>query len=103
GRVSAHQLSNGLYVSGCPEQYKDKQLTMSSTVVPYMGGDIKKSGELGKMFDIPVENPSKMKKSGSLLKLSSSSNSGPLTSAGALRASGPLNPGGLSRPTSSGN
>ena len=28
---------------------------MSSIAMPYTGGDIKKSGELGKMFDIPVD------------------------------------------------
>lgn len=103
GRVLAHQLSNGLYVSGRPEQYKDKPPTMSSSAVPYTGGDIKKSGELGKMFDIPVENPNKMKKSGSLQKMSSSSHSGPLSSGGAPRVSGPVNPGGLSRPVSNSN
>lgn len=31
---------------------------MASRAVPYTGGDIKKSGELGKMFDIPVVDPS---------------------------------------------
>ncbi|XP_057849892.1 uncharacterized membrane protein At1g16860 [Cryptomeria japonica] len=62
-RFPSHQLSNGLYVSGRPEQYKERQPTMTSTAMPYTGGDIKKSGELGKMFDIPVD-PSKLKKSG---------------------------------------
>ncbi|CAM8896373.1 unnamed protein product [Rhodiola kirilowii] len=52
-RVPAHQLSNGLFVSGLPEQQpKDRTPTMSSRAVPYTGGDVKKSGELGKMFDI---------------------------------------------------
>jgi len=32
--------------------------------VQYTGGDIKKSGELGKRFDIPIESTNKMKKSG---------------------------------------
>lgn len=36
---------------------------MTSTAVPYTGGDIKRSGELGKMFDIPVDG-SKSRKSG---------------------------------------
>lgn len=62
-RFPSHQLSNGLYVSGRPEQYKERQPTMSSTAMPYTGGDIKRSGELGKMFDIPVDNL-KSKKSG---------------------------------------
>ncbi|PSR85209.1 hypothetical protein CEY00_Acc33193 [Actinidia chinensis var. chinensis] len=54
-RFPSHQLSNGLYVSGRPEQPKEKPPTMSSVAMPYTGGDIKKSGELGKMFDIPVD------------------------------------------------
>ncbi|KAL8136915.1 hypothetical protein V2J09_002916 [Rumex salicifolius] len=55
-RFQSHQLSNGLYVSGRPEQPKERQPTMSSTAVPYTGGDIKKSGELGKMFDISADS-----------------------------------------------
>ncbi|PKA57521.1 putative membrane protein [Apostasia shenzhenica] len=62
-RFLSHQLSNGLYVSGRPEQPKERTPTMSSTAMPYTGGDIKKSGELGKMFDIPVDN-SRSRKSG---------------------------------------
>ncbi|KAK1434812.1 hypothetical protein QVD17_00566 [Tagetes erecta] len=62
-RFPSHQLNNGLYVSGRPEQPKERTPTMSSTAVPYTGGDIKKSGELGKMFD--VENASsRQRKSG---------------------------------------
>ncbi|XWS12901.1 hypothetical protein CRYUN_Cryun37aG0129900 [Craigia yunnanensis] len=53
-RAQSHQLSNGLFVSGRPEQLKGRQPTMSSRAVPYTGGDVKKSGELGKMFDLPV-------------------------------------------------
>ncbi|PPS11565.1 hypothetical protein GOBAR_AA09084 [Gossypium barbadense] len=53
-RVQSHKLSNGLLVSGRPEQLKERQPTMPSRAVPYTGGDVKKSGELGKMFDIPV-------------------------------------------------
>ncbi|KAF7843125.1 putative membrane protein [Senna tora] len=64
-RFPSHQLSNGLYVSGRPEQPKEKTPTMSSTAMPYTGGDIKKSGELGKMFDIPMDG-SKSRKSGQL-------------------------------------
>ncbi|KAF5789557.1 putative uncharacterized membrane protein [Helianthus annuus] len=52
-RITSHQLNNGLYVSGRPEPPKEKPPTMSSTAVPYTGGDIKKSGELGKMFEGP--------------------------------------------------
>ncbi|KAL8128794.1 hypothetical protein V2J09_017949 [Rumex salicifolius] len=54
-RFQSHQLGNGLYVSGQPEQPKERKPTMSSAAAPYTGGDIKKSGELGKMFDIPVD------------------------------------------------
>ena len=56
-RIPSHQLSSGLYVSGPPEQFKERQPTMSSRSVIYTGGDPKKSGELGKMFDIPVVDP----------------------------------------------
>ncbi|KAA8520165.1 hypothetical protein F0562_014421 [Nyssa sinensis] len=57
-RIPSHQLRNGLYVSGRPEQLKERQPTMGSRAVPYTGGDVKKSGELGKMFDIAVDlNP----------------------------------------------
>ncbi|MBA0745677.1 hypothetical protein Gogos_008247 [Gossypium gossypioides] len=53
-RVQSHQLSNGLIVSGRPEQLKERQPSMPLRAVPYKGGNVKKSGELGKMFDIPV-------------------------------------------------
>lgn len=57
-RIPSHQLSSGLYVSGRPEQQqKERQPTMASRAVPYTGGDIKKSGELGKMFNIPDIDP----------------------------------------------
>ncbi|RRT58351.1 hypothetical protein B296_00020461 [Ensete ventricosum] len=62
-RFPSHQLSNGLYVSGRPEQAKEKPPTMSSIAMPYTGGDIKRSGELGKMFDLHME---KSRKSGPL-------------------------------------
>lgn len=57
-RIPSHQLSSGLYVSGRPEQHKERQPTAASRAIPYTGGDVKKSGELGKMFDIPVIDPS---------------------------------------------
>ncbi|KAL5080204.1 hypothetical protein RYX36_008625 [Vicia faba] len=47
------------------EQPKEKAPTMSSAAMPYTGGDIKRSGELGKMFDIPMDG-SKSRKSGPL-------------------------------------
>ncbi|XP_004293344.1 PREDICTED: uncharacterized membrane protein At1g16860 [Fragaria vesca subsp. vesca] len=53
-RIPSHQLSNGLVVSGPPEYLKERQPTMGSRAVPYTGGDVKKSGELGKMFDIQI-------------------------------------------------
>ncbi|PHU22592.1 hypothetical protein BC332_07699 [Capsicum chinense] len=62
-RFPSHQLSSGLYVSGRPEQPKEKTPTMSSAAMPYTGGDIKKSGELGKMFVTPMDG-SRSRKSG---------------------------------------
>uniref|UniRef100_A0A1D1Y1M4 Putative membrane protein At1g16860 n=1 Tax=Anthurium amnicola TaxID=1678845 RepID=A0A1D1Y1M4_9ARAE len=50
---SHHQLSSGMLVSGPPEQPKERAPAVASRAVPYTGGDVKKSGELGKMFDIP--------------------------------------------------
>lgn len=107
-RFPSHQLSNGLYVSGHPEQYKERQPTFSSSAVPYTGGDIKKSGELGKMFDIPVEPPKSRKATpaqGNYNKSAgASSNSGPLSSSGgpksAYSTSGPLTSAGLPRQNS---
>ncbi|KAL6496382.1 hypothetical protein OROGR_029640 [Orobanche gracilis] len=88
-RFPSHKLSNGLYVSGRPEQTKEKTPTMSSVSMPYTGGDIKKSGELGKMFDIPMDG-SRSRKSGPVNSAPSrtgsfagvSSNSGQLNSMG---------------------
>ncbi|CAK9146094.1 unnamed protein product [Ilex paraguariensis] len=110
-RFPSHQLSNGLYVSGRPEQPKERTPTMSSVAMPYTGGDIKKSGELGKMFDLPVDG-SKSRKSGpitnSLSRTGSfagaASHSGPIMPNSAARASystsGPASSGGLSGSTS---
>jgi hypothetical protein len=86
-RFPSHQLSNGLYVSGRPEQPKEKAPTICSAAMPYTGGDIKKSGELGKMFDLHVE---KSRKSGPLGNAPSrntsfggaASNSGPVSNVG---------------------
>ncbi|XP_027940673.1 uncharacterized membrane protein At1g16860-like isoform X3 [Vigna unguiculata] len=106
-RIPSHQLSNGLYVSGRPEQPKERTPTMTSTAVPYTGGDIKKSGELGKMFDIPVDG-SKSRKSGPITGAPSrtgsfggaGSHSGPIQANAAARAayttSGPMTSGGSS-------
>jgi hypothetical protein len=81
-RFPSHQLSNGLYVSGRPEQPKEKAPVICSAAMPYTGGDIKKSGELGKMFDIhrksgPLGNqPSRNTSFGG-----AASNSGPVSNA----------------------
>lgn len=91
-RFPSHQLSNGLYVSGRPEQPKERTPTMSSVAMPYTGGDIKKSGELGKMFDIPVDG-SKSRKSGPITNAPSRTGS----FAGAASHSGPINPNASSR------
>ncbi|XP_022876964.1 uncharacterized membrane protein At1g16860-like [Olea europaea var. sylvestris] len=56
-RTGSHQLSNGLYVSGRPEQLlKERQPTVASRAVPYTGGDVKKSGDLGKMYGIELSS-----------------------------------------------
>ncbi|KAH9623954.1 hypothetical protein KSS87_012298 [Heliosperma pusillum] len=92
-RFPSHKLSSGLYVSGRPaEQAKERVPTMSSVAMPYIGGDIKKSGELGKMFDIPVDG-------------SRSRQSGPINNAptrtgsfgGTTSQSGPIGPNSTSR------
>ncbi|KAG6473502.1 uncharacterized membrane protein At1g16860-like isoform X1 [Zingiber officinale] len=101
-RFPSHQLSNGLYVSGRPEPPKEKTPVMSSTAMPYTGGDIKKSGELGKMFELHVE---KSRKSGPLNAPSrntsfgsAASHSGPIITnasgwssySGSLSSAGPI-------------
>ncbi|KAL3627414.1 hypothetical protein CASFOL_028777 [Castilleja foliolosa] len=54
-RTGSHQLSNGLIVSGRPEQQlKERQPTIASRAVPYTGGDVKKSGELGRMYGVDL-------------------------------------------------
>ncbi|KAI4379240.1 hypothetical protein MLD38_005563 [Melastoma candidum] len=103
-RFPSHQLSNGLYVSGRLEPPKERPPTMSSVAMPYTGGDIKKSGELGKMFDIPTDG-SKARKSGPItsgpIRTGSfggaASHSGPINAAAraSYTTSGPLNPGGM--------
>lgn len=107
-RIPSHQLSSGLYVSGRPEQpTKERQPTMASRAVPYTGGDVKKSGELGKMFDIPVVGSGSGSNSGSgpvpghppVLKPTRLSNSSQQTS-GSVR-SGP-NSGSMKKTSGSG-
>lgn len=91
-RFPSHQLSNGLYVSGRPEQPKERAPTMSSSAMVYTGGDIKKSGELGKMFDIPTDG-SKSRKSGPITN--APSRTGSFT--GAASHSGPIMPNAAAR------
>ncbi|CAH2071517.1 unnamed protein product [Thlaspi arvense] len=101
GRLQSHQLPSGLYVSGKLEQPKEQRPpTMAARAVPYTGGDIKNSGELGRMFDISVAEgppsnfvrppPTRIPSLGS----SSNPNSGPVRSgsqSGPIRkSSGPL-------------
>ncbi|GMI91441.1 hypothetical protein like AT4G22290 [Hibiscus trionum] len=111
--VPSHQLSNGLLLSGRPEQIKERQPTMSSRAVPYTGGDVINSGELGKMFDIPVldnKQPPQLLQP-SRVSSSSQPNSGSMRSgsnSGTIRKSSgtiPLQPTGLitSGPLSSGS
>ncbi|KAJ3679108.1 hypothetical protein LUZ60_017119 [Juncus effusus] len=48
-----HQLAGGLYVSGPQPETPSRDRRPSGTgPVPYTGGDVGKSGELGRMFDI---------------------------------------------------
>ncbi|EPS72289.1 hypothetical protein M569_02466 [Genlisea aurea] len=123
-RFPSHQLSNGLYVSGRHEQPKEKAQVVSSTSVsvPYTGGDIKKSGELGKMFDIPTDSSSssRSRKSGpvnnappsrTVSYVGSATHSGQLNSVGRVSGgsvsmkktnSGPLNKHGEPLKKSSG-
>ncbi|OAY77039.1 putative membrane protein [Ananas comosus] len=104
-RFPSHQLSNGLYVSGRPETPKEKPPTMSSAAMPYTGGDIKRSGELGKMFDLHAEKSRKSGPLGSAPSRTASfgaanSNSGSLSKQ--KTNSGPLNKHGDSSKRSSG-
>ncbi|CAI9298086.1 unnamed protein product [Lactuca saligna] len=115
-RFPSHQLNNGLYVSGRPEQPKERAPTMSSTAVPYTGGDIKKSGELGKMFDVEhsQHTTNRPRKSGPIANAplrtgsfgggsSSHSNQPPSNAANRMGSSGGAAPGSASmKKTSSG-
>ncbi|CAI9756640.1 unnamed protein product [Fraxinus pennsylvanica] len=91
-RTGSHQLSNGLYVSGRPEHLlKERQPTVVSRAVPYTGGDVKKSGELGKMYGIDLsrgDHPPAPPKVPSRHSSSSQHNSGSVRSG---PNSGPVN------------
>ncbi|CAM8962976.1 unnamed protein product [Rhodiola kirilowii] len=94
-RFPSHKLSNGLYVSGRPEQPKERAPTTAVSAMPYTGGDIKKSGELGKMFELHAE-ASRSRKSGPVNNAPSRTGS----FGGAAAHSGPLITGGSGRPGS---
>lgn len=79
-RTASHQLKNGLYVSGRPEQVKERQPTMASRAMPYTGGDVKKSGELGKMYGIDSTSGPYVHKPASRAPPSSQHNSGAVRS-----------------------
>ncbi|KZV16059.1 hypothetical protein F511_26188 [Dorcoceras hygrometricum] len=52
-RTASHRLSNGLFVSGRSDpKPKDRRPTMPARPVPYTGGDVKNSGDLGKMYGV---------------------------------------------------
>lgn len=104
-RLQSHQLPSGLYVSGKLEQPKEtRPPTMAARAMPYTGGDIKKSGELGRMFDISFADPTSFHGGGaarppptrvhSSSASSSNPNSGPVRSGSQLgpvrKSSGPL-------------
>ncbi|EEF49146.1 hypothetical protein RCOM_1767500 [Ricinus communis] len=65
---------------------------MSSVAMPYTGGDIKKLGELGKIFDIPVDG-SKSRKSEPIIGAPSRTRS----FGGAVSHSGPIMPNAIAR------
>ncbi|KAJ4835917.1 hypothetical protein Tsubulata_026513 [Turnera subulata] len=65
-RIPSHQLKSELYALGWPEQLKaDKKPTMASRAVPYSGGNVKKSGELGKSTSSSHNNSESMRNSSS--------------------------------------
>ncbi|KAF0931367.1 hypothetical protein E2562_004505 [Oryza meyeriana var. granulata] len=81
-----HQIGSGMYVSGpAPDRRKERRLSSGSVATPpYTGGDVSRSGELGRMFDIGAtlsQAPS---------PASSRRSSGPLPRPLPSPASGPL-------------
>ncbi|XP_062229331.1 uncharacterized membrane protein At1g16860-like [Phragmites australis] len=85
-----HQIGSGMYVSGqAPDRKKERRLSSGSVATPpYTGGDVARSGELGRMFDISASQ------SQAPSPASSRRSSGPLPRPSP--ASGPLSQ--LSRP-----
>lgn len=92
-RTGSHQLSNGLIVSGRPEHLKERQPTMGSRAVPYTGGDVKKSGELGKMYGVGFSGGGDFPGPPPILKPSSRGSSASQHNSGSVRSgpnSGPV-------------
>uniref|UniRef100_A0ACD5UI32 Uncharacterized protein n=1 Tax=Avena sativa TaxID=4498 RepID=A0ACD5UI32_AVESA len=54
-----HQIGSGMYVSGrAPDRKRERQLSSGSVATPpYTGGDVSRSGELGRMFDVSSSSP----------------------------------------------
>ncbi|KAK6154614.1 hypothetical protein DH2020_008862 [Rehmannia glutinosa] len=103
-RTGSHQLSSGLIVSGRPEpQLKERQPTMASRAVIYTGGDVKKSGELGKMYGVDFSSEEHPHQSVGPPKLPSRPPSGSARSGPSSGTLGPksTNSGPMSRMTSS--
>lgn len=78
-----HQIGSGMYVSGrAPDRKRERQLSSGSVATPpYTGGDVSRSGELGRMFDV-------------------SSSAAPSPASSSRRSSGPLPPPPLRPPPS---
>ncbi|OQU76749.1 hypothetical protein SORBI_3010G200700 [Sorghum bicolor] len=80
-----HQIGSGMYVSGpAPDRKRGRRL--SAATPPYTGGDVARSGELGRMFDIAAASQSQVPSPAS----SSRRSSGPLHRPSPSPASGPL-------------
>ncbi|CAM0909890.1 unnamed protein product [Alopecurus aequalis] len=78
-----HQIGSGMYVSGrAPDRKRERKLSSGSVATPpYTGGDVSRSGELGRMFDV-------------------SSPAVPSPASSSRRSSGPLPPPPLRPPPS---
>ncbi|CAN6216220.1 unnamed protein product [Urochloa humidicola] len=81
-----HQIGSGMYVSGpAPDRRRERRLSSGSGATPpYTGGDVARSGELGRMFDIAAASQAPSPAS------SSRRSSGPLPRPSPSPASGPL-------------
>ncbi|XP_066376416.1 uncharacterized membrane protein At1g16860-like isoform X3 [Miscanthus floridulus] len=83
-----HQIGSGMYVSGpAPDRKRERRLSSGSAATPpYTGGDVARSGELGRMFDIAASQSQSQAPS----PASSRRSSGPLHRPSPSPASGPL-------------